>query len=93
MDNLFNETLLTKLADKYNIKKKFINKKIKVPIINNINILDVKIININNTSYYIDNDHNVFDYFCDVNKNILIGRKIGYVENKIININKIDLNT
>ena len=90
MKNTYTEKILVDLSDKYKLVKKNVLDQIKIPYINNNQLLEVTQLCVNNKIYYIDSNNNIYNSYMIINKNMLIGNKIGYALDNKITINKIE---
>ena len=89
MNKNFNNYIVSKLSEKYNINTKLISSKIKIPTLNSSNINEVNKLILGDRVYYI-NDNSIYEDFNIINKNLHIGKQIGYIKGKNIYINKFD---
>ena len=91
MNNKFNNCVLNKLSEKYNINNEIITTKVKIPTLESINIKEVNKLVVDDNVYYIS-DKYIYEKYSIINKNLYIGKQIGYIKDKNIYINKFDKN-
>ena len=91
MNNKFNNCMLNKLSEKYNINNEIITTKVKIPTLESINIKEVNKLVVDDNVYYIS-DKFIYEKYSIINKNLYIGKQIGYIKDKYIYINKFDKN-
>ena len=91
MNNKFNNCMLNKLSEKYNINNEIITTKVKIPTLESINIKEVNKLVVDDNVYYIS-DKYIYEKYSIINKNLYIGKQIGYIKDKYIYINKFDKN-
>ena len=91
MNNKFNNCMLNKLSEKYNINNEIITTKVKIPTLESINIKEVNKLVVDDNVYYIS-DKYIYEKYSIINKNLYIGKQIGYIKDKNIYINKFDKN-
>jgi hypothetical protein len=83
--------MLNKLSEKYNINNEIITTKVKIPTLESINIKEVNKLVVDDNVYYIS-DKFIYEKYSIINKNLYIGKQIGYIKDKNIYINKFDKN-